>query len=242
MMMMGMGSDPMYMVVMIAGAALAFLPQLWVKSTVNKHLQQSARYTGAEVARTILQQAGLTDVVVEMVPGELSDHYDPGARAVRLSQAIYHERTVSSVAIAAHEVGHALQHAKGYYPVVLRSALVPVVNIGSNIGPLLFMISLALGATAQGMPDWAYTMAWLGVLLFGTSVAFHMVTLPVEFNASSRALKILNDQQFVDGEQLTGARWVLTAAAFTYVAAALYSLIQLLYYVSRLLGSRRNNE
>ena len=236
------GGDPLFMVVMLVGAGLAFLPQLWVKSTVNQHLNEPARYTGAEVANAILRQEGLHDVVVEMTPGELSDHYDPGAKAVRLSQAIYHDRTVSSVAIAAHEVGHALQHAKGYYPVVLRSALVPVVNIGSSIGPLLFMVSLGLGMTAQGMPDWAYGLAWVGVILFGTAVAFHMVTLPVEFNASSRALSILNSGQFVDRQQLKGARWVLTAAAFTYVAAALYSLIQLLYYVFRLTGARRSND
>jgi uncharacterized protein len=236
------GGDPLYMVVMLVGAALAFLPQLWVKSTVSKHLNQPARFTGAEVAHAILKQEGLHDVVVEMTPGELSDHYDPGARTVRLSQAIYHDRTVSSVAIAAHEVGHALQHARGYYPVVLRSALVPVVNIGSSVGPLLFMVSLGLGFTAQGMPDWAYGLAWVGVILFGTAVAFHMVTLPVEFNASARALSILNTGQFVDKQQLKGARWVLTAAAFTYVAAALYSLIQLLYYVYRLTGARRSND
>jgi uncharacterized protein len=240
--MMMLGTDPLYMGVMVVGAVLSFLPQLWVKSTVNNHLQQAANYTGAEVAHAILQQEGLHDVVVEMVPGELSDHYDPGAKAVRLSQAIYHERTVSSVAIAAHEVGHALQHAKGYYPVVLRSALVPVVNLGSNIGPLLFMVSMGLGMASQGMPDWAYMLAWVGVFMFGTSVAFHLVTLPVEFNASARALSILNSGQFVDKQQLGGARWVLTAAAFTYVAAAIYSLVQLLYYVMRIMGARRSDD
>jgi uncharacterized protein len=236
------GTDPLFMVVMLVGAALAFIPQLWVQSTVNQHLKQPARFSGAEVAQAILRQEGVHDVVVEMTPGQLSDHYDPGAKAVRLSQSIYYERTVSSVAIAAHEVGHAIQHAKGYYPVVLRGALAPVVNLGSNLGPILFMISLGLGVTAQGMPDWAYMLGWVGVILFGIAVAFHIVTLPVEFNASARALSILNTGQFVDKQQLSGARWVLTAAAFTYVAAALYALIQLAYYVMRLMGSRRSDD
>jgi Zn-dependent membrane protease YugP len=231
--------DPLYMVVMLVGAALVFLPQLWVKSTVAKHSEEAASYTGREVAERILANEGLHNVRVEATPGELSDHYDPTARAVRLSEANYYGRSVAGIAIAAHEVGHALQHAHGYYPVVLRSALVPAVNIGSQLGPMLFFISLGMGATSQVMPDWAWTMAWVGVALFGSAVLFHMVTLPVEINASARALKILNTGGFVTASQLPGARQVLTAAAFTYVAAALYALIQLLYFVFRLMNARR---
>jgi Zn-dependent membrane protease YugP len=152
---------------------------------------------------------------------------------------VYHGSSVASVAIAAHECGHAIQHAKGYVPVVLRSAMVPAVNIGSNLGPWLIVIALGLGATSQAMPQWSWTLAWLGVALYGTAVAFHFVTLPVELDASGRALKVLETQHFLSADEMSGAKKVLTAAAFTYVAAALYALIQLLYFVLRLLGSRR---
>jgi uncharacterized protein len=236
--------DPMYMVIMLVGSVLVFLPQLWVKNTVSKYLTQSTRQglSGREVAVNILAEHGLHNVSVEQSEGTLSDHYDPGAKAVRLSPDIYQGRSVSSVAIAAHECGHAIQHAKGYFPVVIRSAMVPSVNLGSNIGPLLLMVALGLGATSHLMPAWAWLLAWLGVALYGLSVAFHFVTLPVEFDASSRALKVLKSSSYLDKEELSGARAVLTAAACTYLASALYSLIQLLYYVFRLLGSSSRDD
>lgn len=235
-------SDPGYLVIMLIGAGLTFLPQLWVKSAYQRYARVPARRgeTGAQVATRILREQGITNVSVEETPGELSDHYDPGARAVRLSPDNYHGHSLAGVAIAAHEVGHALQHATGYYPVVLRSAMVPAVNLGSQLGPILLMVSLGMGAVSHAMPGWAWGLAWLGVLLFSASVAFHLVTLPVEINASMRAVKLLADGGYVTSEEMPGAKTVLTAAAFTYVAVALYSLIQLVYWVYRLLGSRRD--
>jgi hypothetical protein len=236
--------DPTYMLVMLVGMVLVFIPQMWVKNTVGRYLEMrtSRGLSGREMAAIILQEHGLSDVQVEMVEGELSDHYDPTSKTVRLSPEIYHGNTVSSVAIAAHECGHAIQHAKGYVPVVIRSAMVPAVNIGSNMGPWLIMIALGLGAASHVMPQWALMLAWIGVALYGAAVVFHFVTLPVELDASGRALKVLETQHYLSSDEMSGAKKVLTAAAFTYVAAALYALIQLLYFVFRLLGSSRRDD
>jgi Zn-dependent membrane protease YugP len=231
------------MLVMLVGMVLVFVPQMWVKNTVSRYLEArtSRGASGREMANIILREHGLSDVRVEMVEGELSDHYDPTTKTVRLSPEIYHGSSISSVAIAAHECGHAIQHARGYVPVVIRSAMVPAVNIGSNMGPWLIVIALGLGATSQAMPQWAWMLAWLGVFLYGAAVAFHFVTLPVELDASGRALKVLEQQHYLSSDEMSGARKVLTAAAFTYVAAALYALMQLLYFIFRLLGSRRDD-
>ncbi|MEM0951648.1 MAG: zinc metallopeptidase [Cyanobacteria bacterium P01_H01_bin.74] len=236
--------DPMYMVIMLIGSVLVFLPQLWVKNTVKKHHETltAQGMRGCDIANRILADNGLHHVSVELSQGELSDHYDPSVKAVRLSPEIYQGRSVSSAAIAAHECGHAIQHAKGYYPVVVRSAMVPAVNLGSNLGPLLLMAALFLGASSQVMPDWAWLLAWAGVALYGMAVAFHFVTLPVEFDASFRAMKILKTSHYLNKNELSGAQSVLTAAACTYMASALYALMQLLYYVMRIMGSSRSND
>jgi len=236
-------SDPMYSLVMLVGMGLSFLPQMWVKNTVARFSEvRTARgYAGREVARTILAEHGLSSVNVEMVDGVLSDHYDPAQRVVRLSPDVYHGNSIASVAVAAHECGHAIQHAKGFYPVVIRSALVPAANLGSNLGPIMVIVALGLGVTSHLMPGWAWTLAWVGVLLYGLAVAFHFVTLPVELDASGRALKVLETHNYLTSDEMSGAKKVLTAAAFTYVASALYALIQLLYFVMRLLGSRRDD-
>jgi Zn-dependent membrane protease YugP len=235
--------DPAYSLIMLVGMVLVFVPQLWVKNTVARFSEvRSARgAAGRDVARSILAEHGLGDVSVEMVNGVLSDHYDPTQRVVRLSPDVYQGNSIASVAIAAHECGHAIQHAKGYYPVILRSALVPVVNLGSGLGPWLIIIALGLGVTSHAMPGWAWSLAWVGVVLYGLAVAFHFVTLPVELDASGRALKVLQTNHYLAADEMSGAKKVLTAAAFTYVATALYALIQLLYFVMRLLGSRRND-
>lgn len=233
--------DSSYMIVMLVGAALVFIPQMMVQNTFKKYdeVPTARGRTGAQVAQEILAQEGIRDVSVEMTPGFLSDHYDPSSKTVRLSEGNYHGSSVAGVAVAAHEVGHAIQHAKGYYPVVIRSALVPVVNIGSQMGPLMLMIALGLGVTGHIIPGWAYLLAWVGVILFGMSVLFHIVTLPVELNASARALAIVGNGRFLTETELPGAKKVLFAAAMTYVAAAMYALIQLLYYIMRIMGSRR---
>lgn len=233
-------TDPLYIVVMLLGAVFAFVPQMILNNIYGKYNEvPSVRgMTGAEVAMSILRENGLSNVQVEPVDGVLSDHYDPTSRTVRLSEPHFYGRSIAGVAVAAHEVGHAIQHAKGYFPVVVRSAMVPAVNIGSQLGPLLLMISLGIGFTSQVMPEWAYLLAWVGVILFGASVLFHIVTLPVELDASGRATKILAGSSYLTQQEMPGAKQVLGAAAFTYVAQALYSLIQLLYYVWRILGTR----
>lgn len=236
-------NDPLYLILMVVGMALVFLPQMWVKNTVARfsEVRTSRGYSGRDVAQSILSENGLSNVSIEMVEGELSDHYDPTERVVRLSRDVYSGSSVASVAVAAHECGHAIQHAKGYYPVVLRSAMVPVVNFGSNLGPMLIMGAMFLGAFSHAAPSFALTIAWAGVVLYGLAVAFHFVTLPVELDASGRALKVLETHNYLTREEMSGAKTVLTAAAFTYIATAMYALMQLLYYVFRLLGSRRDD-
>ncbi|WP_303673877.1 zinc metallopeptidase [Vampirovibrio chlorellavorus] len=233
--------DPLYMVIMLVGGALVFLPQLWVKNTVARFSEvRTARgSSGQSVARRILDEHGLRDVPVEMVDGFLSDHYDPGQRVVRLSPEVYQGSSVASVAVAAHECGHAIQHVKGFYPVVVRSSLVPLANLGSQMGPILLMLAVFLGLGSK-MGGMGFYVALAGVVLYGLAVAFHFVTLPVELDASGRALKVLQGNYYLNQDELSGAKKVLTAAAFTYVATALYALMELLYWVFRLLGSRRD--
>ena len=235
--------DPLYSLIMLVGLALVFIPQMWVKNTVGRfsEIRTSRGYTGREVAQSILSEHGLSNVSIEMADGFLSDHYDPTAKAVRLSPDVYSGNSITSVAVAAHECGHAIQHAKGYYPVVIRSSMVPMVNLGSNLGPLLIMGALGLGAFSHAMPALAWNIAWAGVILYGLAVGFHFVTLPVELDASGRALKVLETHSYLNRDEMSGAKKVLTAAAFTYVATALYALMQLMYFVFRLMGSRRDD-
>jgi Zn-dependent membrane protease YugP len=236
-------NDPLYLLLMVVGMVLVFVPQMWVKNTVARFSAVGTRQglRGRDVAQAILAQNGLSNVSIEMSEGELSDHYDPTERVVRLSQDIYSGNSIASVAIAAHECGHAIQHAKGYYPVVLRSTMVPMVNLGSNLGPLLIMGAAMLGAFSHAAPSFSLSIAWVGVILYGLAVAFHFITLPVELDASGRALKVLETDNYLTRDEMSGAKQVLTAAAFTYIATALYALMQLLYYVFRLMGSRRDD-
>lgn len=234
--------DPLYLVIMVLGMALVFIPQMWVKKTVAKfsEVRTSRGTTGQDVARRILDEHGLRNVPVEMVEGFLSDHYDPSQKVVRLSTDVYMGSSVASVAVAAHECGHAIQHAKGFYPVVVRSSLVPLANLGSQMGPILLMIAvfLGLGSQAGGM---GFYVAVAGVTLYGMAVAFHFVTLPVELDASGRALKVLQTNHYLTNDEMSGAKKVLTAAALTYVATAMYALMELMYWVFRLMGARRDD-
>lgn len=238
--MLGFGFDPFGMLITLIGLPMIFLPQMWVKNTYNKYKEfpTAAGQTGAQVAKQILQMNGLEHVSVEETPGQLSDHYDPGARAVRLSPENFSGRSVAAATIAAHEVGHAIQHARGYVPVVIRSQMFPAVNIGSQLGPLLIMAGLMLPFFMKAAGPFAYYVALAGVAFFGLSVAFHLVTLPVEFDASARGLKVLENSQFLTAGEMPGAKKVLTAAAMTYVSAALYSLMELVYYIIRINGMR----
>ncbi len=214
----------------------AFLIALWaqmrMRSTFARFSKINSRsgYSGADAARAILQGAGL-DVPVEPIPGTLTDHYDPRSRKLRLSEPVYEGRSLASLGVAAHEAGHAVQHASGYAPMALRSAFVPVASLGSQAAMPLFFVGLVLGG-ARGMP-FGHLLMTIGILIFAAVVFFQIVTLPVEMNASRRAIALLTSQGIVSDEEAVGARKVLTAAALTYVAAALQGMLTLLYMISR---------
>ena len=194
--------------------------QMRVRSAFNKYSQvaSAARLSGAETARRILRQQGIYDVSVEETSGMLSDHYDPRAKAVRLSSDNFHGHHLAGLAVAAHEVGHAIQHARGYVPLNLRHAILPVANLGSTLGFPLILAGMFF--EAAGLMD-------LGIMFFAGAVLFQIVTLPVEFNASSRAMAILS-QGYLAGDEMRSARRVLNAAAMTYVAAAATAVLNLL--------------
>ena len=208
------------MIVLIPDIILAMYAQSKVKSTYEKYVRIASQkgYTGAEAARAILDRNGLTDVRIEHIRGTLSDHYDPRTRVLRLSDMVYRGNSISSSAIAAHEVGHAIQHARDYAPLRFRNAIVPVVNFASNLSWLFILAGLFLSFT--GLID-------IGIILFTGSVVFQIVTLPVEFNASSRALDELESVGVLTREEIPHSKKVLDAAALTYVAATATAVAQL---------------
>lgn len=224
--------DPLYLIMMAPTIILMLWAQRRVKSTFEKYSQvpNQQRMSGAEVARVILDSHGLHDVPVEPVAGELTDHYDPRVRALRLSQPVYNSRSVAALGIAAHEAGHALQHAQAYVPLQVRGALVPVASIGSNVGWIMVMAGVVIGLTQ---------LAWLGVILFAAGTIFALITLPVEFNASSRALAELSNMGIVDSTEMGQNKKVLNAAAWTYIAGFAAAAMQLLYYIMLVSGMRR---
>jgi Zn-dependent membrane protease YugP len=215
---------PSYLI-LIPGMILMFWAQQRVKATYQKYakIQSSLGMTGAQVAKTILQRMGIDDVAVEQVEGELTDHYDPSAKAVRLSESVYASSSLAAAAIAAHECGHVLQDVRGYQFMNIRASLVPVANIGANFGPLMVMAGLFL--TSLGSLSTVFIN--IGIVLFAGAILFHIVTLPVEFDASSRALRLIDELGILQGEENRGARSVLNAAAWTYVATAIYAALQL---------------
>ncbi len=214
------GFDPTYIIV-IPALILTLWAQWRVNRTFNEWAQKgsSRGITGAQVARMILNDANLHDVTVQRVHGHLSDHYDPRGRVLRLSDSTHDSTSIAAIGVAAHEAGHALQHDVGYIPLNMRTYFVPLANIGSMGGPILFMIGLFF---RSGF------MLDLGILLFGLAVMFYLITLPVEFNASNRALAILQGNGYLNGQEMKGARAVLWAAAMTYVASAAMAVSQLL--------------
>lgn len=205
--------------------------QFWLQATYARYsrVANSRGLTGAEVAKAILDAYGLQNVRVEPTPGALTDHYDPTTKTVRLSEPNYASPSAAALAVAAHEVGHAIQDAKGYAPLRIRHAILPVANIGSTLGPWIFIIGLFMNATG---------LMSVGIWLFAAAALFQLITLPVEFDASNRALVNLKKMNFLSPSEMGGARAVLTAAAMTYVAALANSLAQILYYVSIVQGRR----
>lgn len=212
--------DSTYILILIA-FALSMFASFGVNATFSRYKKVTSRkgITGAEAARKILDDNGLSNVRIEHISGNLNDHYDPKANVIRLSDATFSDDSVAAIGVAAHEAGHAVQHATAYAPIRLRNSLVPVVNICTQISMPLFIIGLILNF---------FNLAILGVILFSAALVFQLVTLPVEFNASNRALKILDNSSMLSGEELHGAKKVLRAAGMTYVAAAAASALQLL--------------
>lgn len=221
----------MYYLIGIVAFVASMAIQAWLKGTYNKWMkvQNTSGLTGAEIARAILSENGITDVKVEPVKGMLSDHYDPRTKTVRLSEGNYGYANVAGMAVAAHEVGHAIQHAKAYAPLQARHAILPVANIGSQFGPMLAIFGIMLGGAAGSALG--SSMLQVGIILFTGAVLFQLVTLPVEFDASRRALVQLNKLGLATDTDTGGARKVLTAAAMTYVAAAATSIAYLVYFL-----------
>lgn len=227
------GFDPTY-ILLVIGMLLSLAASAKLKSTFAQYrrVRSASGLTGEQAARRILMAAGITDVAVRSIPGSLTDHYDPRTRTVNLSQDSYGQTSLAAVGVAAHECGHAIQHATNYAPLDFRSALVPVANFGSNLSWPIFIIGLFAGIRS---------LTTAGIVLFSLAVLFQLVTLPVEINASSRALKMLQSTGILGSDETKGARKVLTAAAMTYVAALAASILQLLRLVI-LAGGRRRDD
>lgn len=228
--------DPTYFLVLI-GVVLSLLASAKVKSTFAKYsnYRNSRGMTGAQAAQQVLQGAGIHDVRIEHIAGNLTDHYDPRSKVLRLSDTVYGSTSVAAVGVAAHECGHAIQHAHGYGPLKFRSILVPAANFGSKIAWPLILIGLLMNSRSS---------MWLieaGIIAFSLAVLFQLVTLPVEFNASGRAIRILADSGMMYGEEIAAAKKVLNAAALTYVASAASGILQLLRLVLLTRGRRRND-
>lgn len=217
--------DPRYFLFILPPMLLLMLAQRRVRSTFGKYSQipNQRGLSGQQVARAILDANGLYDVPVEMIQGQLTDHYDPRNRTLSLSAPVYNGRSVAALGIAAHETGHALQDKVGYVPLRLRSGLVPAASVGSNIGWIMILAGVVIHLTS---------LAWLGIAFFAAGTLFALVTLPVEFNASSRALAMLTTMGIVDRTEYQQNREVLNAAALTYIAGFLAALMQLLYWLS----------
>lgn len=218
--------DPVYLLFLAPGMLLSFWASTRVKSTFAHYSQVASRsgMSGAEAARELLRRQNILDVTIEPVEGFLSDHYDPGSKTLRLSPDVYHGRSLSALGVAAHEAGHAIQHAHSYGPLAFRSMVVRPAMLGSNLG----MVVLGLGLMTQ-----ATGIVWVGIALFSAFVVFTLVTLPVEFNASSRAVAALVDTQIISQHEAADTKRVLDAAALTYVAAAISAVLQLVYFLFR---------
>lgn len=226
--------DQYYLILVVPAVILSMIASFRVRGTFNKYskIANSRSMTGAEVAEYLLKANGIYDVQVARVQGELTDHYDPRKKVLRLSDSTYSSRSVAAIGVAAHETGHAIQHKVSYGPLGLRSYLVPVANLGSQAGPALAILGLVM--------SWSVLIN-VGLLLFAAAVLFYLITLPVEFNASRRAIASLEGHSILMGEELKAAKKVLSAAAMTYVASALVAIANFLRLLL-LAGNRRNRD
>jgi Zn-dependent membrane protease YugP len=228
--MYGMFYNSSYLLYMAPALILMLVVQLYVKSAYNKwsKVQPRSRLTGADAAQRLIRSAGLDNVEIAGVKGKMTDHYDPRTKVLRLSEGVYRSSSVASLAIAAHEIGHAMQDNDGYFPLRLRGAIVPAVNIGSYLGWILIIVGMLLNIAG---------IAWLGLVVFSGGALFALATLPVELNASARAKQLLVQSGMIVGEQeRRGVNNVLNAAALTYVAALVTAVLQLLYWVMLVAG------
>ena len=235
------GFDWTYLVLIIPSLILA----LWANSSVNRTFQRYAKQismrkiTGAQAAQRVLMGNGVSDVQIEKVSGKLTDHYDPKANVIRLSSDVYDSASIAAIGVACHEAGHAVQHAKKYVPIRIRTAIIPITNFGSKLAMPLILLGILLSTLAE----YSYTLVYAGILCFSLSLVFQLVTLPVEFNASRRALQAISSHELLTDNEIKGARKTLTAAALTYVAAVAVSVAQLLRLIILFGGNgrRRNN-
>lgn len=231
------GIDTSYLLLVLPCILLSLWASANVNSTFKKYSQQfsSRRITGADAALRVLRAHGVTDVRIEQVQGNLTDHYDPRANVIRLSQGVYGDTSTAAIGVACHEAGHAVQYAQGYAPIKLRSAIIPVTNLGSRLAMPLILIGILFSA----MGNLSDTLVTLGIACFGLSLVFQLITLPVEFDASRRALRAIEEGQLLTQEEYQGAKKTLTAAALTYVAATAVALSQLIRLISIFGGGRR---
>ena len=232
------GFDWTYLILVLPCVILALWASANVKSTFNTYSRQfsSRRITGADAARRVLAANGVRDVRIEHISGDLTDHFDPKTNVIRLSDGVYHSTSTAAIGVACHEAGHAVQYAQAYAPIKLRAAIIPITNIGSKLAMPLILLGLVLSF----MGDMSYFFVYLGIAAFGMSLVFQLVTLPVEFNASRRAMNAIAESNILTQEEQRGARKTLTAAAMTYVAATAVALAQLLRLLI-IFGRRRDD-
>ena len=216
--------DSYYLILVVPALIISLIAQIKVKSTFSRYSKEATRrrLSGAQAAELLLRANDISDVRVEPVAGSLTDHYDPSRKILRLSESVYAKTSIAAVGVAAHETGHAIQHAKGYVPLWLRSTLVPAANIGSSLGPTIAILGIVF--------SWSWLID-IGIILFACAVAFYLITLPVEFNASRRAVRILRSSGAMEEDELKKTKRVLTAAAMTYVASALTAIASFLRLV-----------
>ena len=230
--------DTTYIILVLPCLLLSLWASASVNSTFKKYSQHRSHrgITGAEAARRVLQANGVSGVRIEQVAGELTDHYDPKTNVIRLSQNVHSSTSVAAIGVAAHEAGHAVQYAQSYAPIHLRAAIIPITNLGSRLAMPLILIGLLLNAAAEA----SYFFVYAGIACFGLSLVFQLITLPVEFNASHRAIRAIDQAGLLTEEEQRGAKKTLRAAAMTYVAATAVALAQLLRLIT-LFGRRRND-
>lgn len=233
---MAMGLDINHLIIIGVTMFASMIVSANLKSKFKKFSKMHVNLSGAEIAQKMLSDNGITDVQIISTPGQLTDHYNPRNKTVNLSEVVYHERNVAAAAVAAHEVGHAIQHAKAYSWLTMRSKMVPMLGLGSSMAPWIIMIGLGLMYAGNAMGPMA---ALIGIVLFGLTTLFAFVTLPVEFDASNRALVWIQHSGVMGTLERSKAKSALNAAAMTYVVAALASLAQLAYFIMRFLSARR---